>query len=156
MTYLTRSTNPRSDFRVLQARVFEPFFGRFNFLEDELKSGTWAPAVDVAEEKETILVRVEVPGMNEKDLKITFEDGLLTVSGERQFERKDDRNYHRIERTYGSFSRSFTLPRTVDQDSIAASYRDDILEISIPKREESKPRQIQIKAGAAELVNPAQ
>lgn len=86
--------------------------------------------------------------MNEKDLKITFEDGLLTVSGERQFERKDDRNYHRIERTYGSFTRTFSLPRTVEQDAITASYRDGILEIAIPKREEAKPKQIQINAGA--------
>lgn len=149
MTYLTRSSNPRNDFRVLQARVFEPFFGRFNFLEDELKSGTWAPPVDVAEEKDSIIVRVEVPGMNEQDLKVGFEDGVLTVSGERQFERKEDRNYHRIERTYGTFSRTFTLPRTVDQDSIAASYRDGMLEITIPKREEAKPKQIQINATAA-------
>jgi HSP20 family protein len=148
MTYLTRSSNPRNDFRVLQARVFEPFFGRFNFLEDELKSGTWAPPVDVAEEKDSIIVRVEVPGMNEQDLKVGFEDGVLTVSGERQFERKEDRNYHRIERTYGTFSRTFSLPRTVDQDSIAASYRDGILEITIPKREEAKPKQIQINAAA--------
>jgi HSP20 family protein len=148
MTYLTRSSNPRSDFRVLQARVFEPFFGRFNFLEDELKSGTWAPPVDVAEEKDNIIVRVEVPGMNEQDLKVAFEDGVLTVSGERQFERKEDRNYHRIERTYGTFSRTFSLPRTVDQDSIAASYRDGILEITIPKREEAKPKQIPINATA--------
>ena len=149
MTYLTRSSNPRNDFRVLQARVFEPFFGRFNFLEDELKSGTWAPPVDVAEEKDTIIVRVEVPGMNEQNLKVGFEDGVLTVSGERQFERKEDRNYHRIERTYGTFSRTFTLPRTVDQDSIAASYRDGILEITIPKREEAKPKQIHINATAS-------
>jgi HSP20 family protein len=148
MTYLTRSSNPRNDFRVLQARVFEPFFGRFNFLEDELKSGTWAPPVDVAEENEKIIVRVEVPGMNEQDLKVSFEDGVLTISGERQFERKEDRNYHRIERTYGTFSRTFSLPRTVDQDSIAASYRDGILEITIPKREEAKPKQIQINATA--------
>src|SRR5256714_10687548 len=87
MTFITRSTNP-----LIQARFFEPFFGRFNFLEDEAKSGTWAPAVDVAEEKDKILVKVEVPGMNESDLKVSFEDGLLTVSGERQFERKADRN----------------------------------------------------------------
>ena len=143
MTFITRSTNP-----LIQGRFFEPFFGRFNFLEDETKSGVWAPPVDVAEEKDKIFVRVEVPGMNESDLKVSFEDGLLTVSGERQFERKDDRNYHRIERTYGSFSRSFSLPRTVDANSIAASYHDGILEIEIPKLEEAKPKQIQINVGA--------
>ena len=143
MTFVTRSTNP-----LIQARFFEPFFGRFNFLEDETKSGVWAPPVDVAEEKDKIFVRVEVPGMNESDLKVSFEDGLLTVSGERQFERKDDRNYHRIERTYGSFSRSFSLPRTVDASAIAANYRDGILEIEIPKLEEAMPKQIQINVGS--------
>jgi HSP20 family protein len=149
MTFITRSTNP-----LIQARFFEPFFGRFNFLEDEAKSGVWAPPVDVAEEKDKIFVRVEVPGMNESDLKVSFEDGLLTVSGERQFERKDDRNYHRIERTYGSFTRSFSLPRTVDATSIAANYRDGILEIEIPKLEEAMPKQIQINVGAnAKKIN---
>ncbi|HEV7425437.1 MAG TPA: Hsp20/alpha crystallin family protein [Thermoanaerobaculia bacterium] len=149
MTFITRSTNP-----LIQARFFEPFFGRFNFLEDETKSGVWAPPVDVAEEKDKIFVRVEVPGMNESDLKVSFEDGLLTVSGERQFERKDDRNYHRIERTYGSFSRSFSLPRTVDASSIAANYRDGILEIEIPKLEEAMPKQIQINVGTnAKSIN---
>lgn len=148
MTFVTRSTNPLNTF---QARFFEPFFGRFNFLEDELKSGTWAPAVDVAEEKDKILVRVEVPGMKESDLKVSFEDGLLTVSGERQFERKDDRNYHRIERTYGTFTRTFSLPRTVDSNAIAAQYRDGILEIEIPKLEEAKPKQIQINVGAKQI-----
>ena len=149
MTFITRSTNP-----LIQARFFEPFFGRFNFLEDETKSGVWAPPVDVAEEKDKIFVRVEVPGMNQNDLKVSFEDGLLTVSGERQFERKDDRNYHRIERTYGSFSRSFSLPRTVDPSAIAANYRDGILEIEIPKLEEAMPKQIQINVGAnAKQIN---
>ena len=86
--------------------------------------------------------------MNESDLKVHFEDGLLTVSGERQFEKKDDRNYHRIERTYGSFVRTFSLPRSVDANSIVASYKNGILEIEIPKKEEAKPRQIQINAAA--------
>ena len=147
--YLTR--NPLNDFRTLQARFFEPFFGRFNFLEDELPSGTWAPAVDVAEETDKIVVKVEVPGMNENDLKVNFQDGLLTVSGERQFERKDDRNYHRIERTYGSFVRTFSLPRSVDANKISASYVNGVLEIEIPKLEEAKPKQIQINVGAKQL-----
>ena len=148
---LTRYFTPFNDFRTLQARFFEPFFGRFNFLEDELPSGTWAPAVDVAEEGDKILVKVEVPGVDEKDLKINFEDGLLTVTGERQFERKDERNYHRIERSYGTFTRSFTLPRTVDPNSITASYRNGILEIEIPKKEEAKPRQIAINVGTKQI-----
>ena len=128
-------------------RFFEPFFGRFNFLDDTLSTATWAPPVDVAEDNDKIHVKVEVPGMDEKDLRVNFEDGVLTVSGERQFERKGDRNYHRIERTYGSFVRTFSLPRTVDANAITANYRDGILEIEIPKKEEAKPKQIEIKIG---------
>ena len=135
----------------LQQRFLEPFFGRFNFLDDQPASGTWAPPVDVAEEKDHILVKVEVPGMEEKDLRVNFEDGLLTVSGERQFERKDDRNYHRIERAYGSFVRQFTLPRTVDANAITANYKNGVLEIEIPKKDEAKPKQIQINVGNKEI-----
>jgi len=142
MTYVTRF-NPQ--------RLFEPFFGRFNFLDDQLTSGTWAPPVDVAEDQNHILVKVEVPGMAEKDLRVNFEDGLLTVSGERQFERKDDRNYHRIERSYGSFVRTFSLPRTVDGNAITADYKNGVLEIAIPKKEEAKPKQIQINVGGKEI-----
>ena len=148
---LTRYFTPFNDFRTIQSRFFEPFFGRFNFLEDELPSGTWAPAVDVAEEGDKILVKVEVPGVDEKDLKINFEDGVLTVTGERQFERKDERNYHRIERAYGTFTRTFSLPRTVEANAITANYRNGILEIEIPKKEESKPRQIAINVGTMQI-----
>lgn len=150
MTFLTGST-AFDGFRALPARLFEPFFGRFEFVDDAMKSGTWAPPVDVAEEGDKILVKVEVPGVNEKDLKVNFEDGLLTVSGERQFERKDERNYHRIERTYGTFVRSFNLPRSVDASAIKASYLDGVLEIEIPKREEAKPRQIQINVSNGQI-----
>lgn len=150
MTWMTRY-NPSNDFRTLQSRFFEPFFGRFNYLDDALASNNWAPPVDVAEETDKILVKIEVPGMEEKDLKIHFEDGLLTVTGERQFERKDNRNYHRIERSYGSFVRQFSLPRSVDANGIAANYRNGVLEIEIPKKEEAKPKQIQINAGSKQI-----
>jgi HSP20 family protein len=151
MTFMTRQ-NPFNDLRTLQNRLFEPFFGRFNFLEDEMNTGTWAPAVDVAEETDKLLVRVEVPGVEEKDLKIHFEDGLLTVSGERQFERTDTRNYHRIERAYGSFTRTFSLPRSIDAAKISANYRNGILEIEIPKLEEAKPKQIAINVSAPKQI----
>ena len=148
MSFIARYSNPRSDLRSLQSRFFEPFFGRFDFLDDSLTSGTWAPPVDVAEEGDKIMVKVEVPGMEEKDLKVHFEDGLLTVTGERQFERKDERNYHRIERSYGSFVRTFSLPRSVDVNAITANYRNGVLEIEIPKKEEAKPKQIEINVGS--------
>src|SRR4051794_12855844 len=99
-----------------------------------MNTGTWAPAVDVSEDHEKIHVKVEVPGMDEKDLRINYEDGLLSVSGERQFERREDHSYHRIERAYGSFLRTFSLPRSVDSSQIVASYRNGVLEIDIPKK----------------------
>lgn len=151
MTFLTRYTDPWNDLRTLENRLFEPFFGRFDFVGDVPAASTWAPPVDVAEDSEKIHVKVEVPGMDEKDLKVNYEDGLLTISGERQFERKDERNYHRIERQYGSFVRSFSLPRTVDATQIVANYRNGVLEIEVPKKEEAKPKQIQINVGAKQL-----
>ncbi len=116
-----------------------------------MQQAVWNPPVDVLEEQDRIFVKVEVPGVDENNLKVTFQDGLLTISGERQFERKEDRNYHRIERAYGSFTRSFTLPRGVDGNQIVADYRNGILEISIPKKEEAKPRQIAINAAQTQL-----
>ena len=143
MTFVTRHNDSLN-------RLFEPFFGRFAF--DEMPvTGSWAPPVDVAEDAERIHVKVEVPGMDEKDLKVNYQDGLLTISGERQFEKKEDRNYHRIERAYGSFQRTFTLPRTVDGSAISATYNNGVLEIEIPKREEAKPRQIQINVGSKQI-----
>ena len=142
MTFMTRHNQT----------FFEPFFARFNFLDEALTQSTWAPAVDVAEDAEKIHVKVEVPGMEEKDLRVNFEDGLLTVSGERQFERREDRNYHRIERSYGSFVRTFSLPRSVDPSRIHANYRNGVLEIEIPKKEDSRPRQIQINVGSAKAI----
>jgi len=152
MTFLTRQ-NPLNDFRTLQARFFEPFFGRFDFLEDQMPTSAWAPPVDVAEEADKLLVRVEVPGMKQEDLKVHFEDGVLTVSGERQFERRDERNYHRIERSYGSFVRTFSLPRSIDGGKISANYVNGLLEIEIPKLDESKPKQIEINVGSKQIEN---
>lgn len=146
MTFLTRY-NPFDDLRRAEGRLLEPFF-RFPMFEESLSNAQWNPPVDVAEEKDRILVKVEVPGVDEKALKVSFEDGLLTVSGERAFERRDERNYHRIERAYGSFIRSFSLPRSVDPSQIVANYRAGILEIEVPKKEEARARQIQINVGS--------
>jgi HSP20 family protein len=133
----------------MEARLFEPFF-RMPFYQEAQSSG-WNPPVDILEEDEKIHVKVEVPGIDEKDLRVTFEDGLLTVTGERQFERKDDRNYHRIERAYGSFTRTFSLPRTVEGGRIVANYRNGILEIEIPKKEDAQPKQIQINVNQKQV-----
>lgn len=125
-------------------RIFEPF-ARFASQDDEdLVSGTWVPPVDVAETQEKIIVRAEVPGMRQEDIQIEFENGLLTIKGERKIEKSEGMTWHRVERVYGNFSRSFTLPRTVDPEKIAASYREGILEIDVPKKEEAKPKNIRI------------
>lgn len=143
--------NPRwtvsADFKNLQnqlGRFFEPFARVAS--DEDLVSGTWVPQVDVAETQEHILVRAEVPGMKQEDIQIEFENGLLTLRGERKLDKSDAGvTYHRVERIYGNFSRSFTLPRTVDAEKISASYRDGVLEIIVPKKEEAKPKQIRIE-----------
>ena len=143
---MTRFVMPNSDFKTLQNqinRIFEPF-ARFSAGDEDLVSGTWVPPVDVAETQDKILVRAEVPGIKQEDVQIEFENGLLTIRGERQIEKTDAVTWHRVERTYGNFSRSFTLPRSIDPEKITAAYRDGILEIEVPKREEAKPTQIRI------------
>jgi HSP20 family protein len=145
---MTRYTiHQRPDLTNLQTqlhRIFEPF-ARFAAQEDEdLVSGTWVPPVDVAETQEKILVRAEVPGLKQEDIQIEFENGLLTIRGERKHEKVEGVTWHRVERVYGNFSRSFTLPRTVDAEKIAATYREGILEIEVPKKEEAKPKNIRI------------
>lgn len=143
---MTRFVAPPQDFKTLQSqlnRLFEPF-ARVAAPDEELVGGMWAPPVDVAETQEKILVRAEVPGMRQEDIQIEFENGMLTIRGERKLEKQEGVTWHRVERTYGTFSRTFTLPRTVDPEKIAATYREGVLEIEVPKREEAKPRQIRI------------
>jgi HSP20 family protein len=118
--------------------------------EENFVAGSWVPPVDIVEGKDKIELKVELPGFKEDQVQLTVEDGLLTIRGERKFESEDkEENYHRIERSYGTFVRSFTLPRTVDQNRIQANFADGILAIEMAKREETKPKQIQIKAGQA-------
>ena len=147
MTNVTRF-NPQQDFRSIQqqmSRLFEPFLGRALGDDESLMSGTWAPPVDVVEEKDAILVSAELPGMKKEDIDIQFENGVLTLRGQRQLAKETtEKTYHRVERVYGNFVRSFTLPRSVDAEKINATYHDGVLEIRVPKREEAKPRQISI------------
>ena len=138
---------------------FEPFagFGNlrsvFNGLFDENlgRSSTqpsvskWYPAVDVLESKDSYLIRAELPGMKREDIKVEVKDGTLVLSGERKFEKPADGvEYRHVERVTAKFWRSFSLPETVKQDGIEATYKDGILEIRVPKAEEAKPRQIEI------------
>ena len=107
-----------------------------------------APALDISERKDAYLVTVEVPGVTADDLDITLEDGLLTIQGERQFaSESSERQYHRVERRYGSFRRSITLPSQVQADAIEASFENGVLEVVVPKAEEAKPKKITVRAG---------
>jgi HSP20 family protein len=115
------------------------------FLQDTLNV-SWCPAVDVSEFEDRYEVEVEVPGMKKEDIKVSFEDGILRLTGEKKQEEKTDKkNFHRIERSYGSFERAFRIPGEVQADAIKARYDNGVLNISIPKAEEAKPRQIEIK-----------
>lgn len=117
--------------------------------EEPLMTGTWLPPVDIIEGKEKITLRAELPGFKDDQVELTVEDGVLSLKGERKLEKEtSEQNYHRIERSYGTFVRSFTLPTTVDQTNIQASFADGILSIEMPKREESRPKQIKIAAGS--------
>jgi HSP20 family protein len=126
-------------------RMFNSFFGRNSQDEDSVLA-SWAPAVDISERDDQYLVKVELPGVNKDDVKITLESNMLTIRGEKK-EEKDEKkeNYHRVERNYGSFQRSFTLPTAVKNDKIDASYKDGVLIIALPKAEEAKPKQIEVK-----------
>jgi HSP20 family protein len=143
---MTRLVSSSPDIKTLQSqlnRIFEPF-ARFSSTDEDLVSGAWVPPVDIAESQDKIVVRAEIPGFRQEDIQIEFENGLLTLRGDRQLEKVEGLTWHRVERAYGSFSRTFRLPRSIDAEKIAASYRDGILEIAVPKREEAKPKQIRI------------
>ena len=125
-------------------RVFDSFFRGAD--EPGLLNGTWIPAVDVAEGDDAYTVKMELPGVNKDDVKITLESNVLTIRGEKQAETEvNEKNFHRTERSYGSFQRSFTLPTSVKNDKIDAVYKDGILTVSLPKAEEAKPKQIEVK-----------
>lgn len=146
MTRLMRRTN---DMRNLQREIdqlFDSFFPSRSSDQDESSSAVWAPRVDLAESENAYHIHVDLPGMTRDDLKINYQDGQLTISGQRREELSEEKGeYVRVERTFGNFYRSFKLPKTVNADDITATYENGVLEIEVPKAEETKPRQIEIK-----------
>jgi HSP20 family protein len=126
-------------------RMFDNVF-RFDFRNEDTAFSNWTPAVDISEHDDAYVVKVELPGVNKDDVKITVESNILTIRGEKKQEKETKKeNYHRVERTYGAFERSFTLPTTVKNDKIDAAYKDGVLQIALPKAEEAKPKQIEVK-----------
>jgi HSP20 family protein len=125
-------------------RLFEDA-GRGWRKDEPAATTTWSPSVDIYETETEIVVKAELPGIERKDISLNLEKNVLTVKGERRFEKEtNEENYHRIERNYGAFSRSFSIPATVDEEKIRAEYRDGVLRIALPKKEQVKPKQIQI------------
>jgi len=127
-------------------RFFDEFFGEHR---RSPSGNAWLPAVDVSETDNEFVVRAELPGMSHEDIDINVQDNILTLKGEKQQEKNEEgENFHRLERSYGSFSRSFTLPTGVNPEDIKANFKDGILEVSMPKAEEAKPKKIAITAGS--------
>jgi HSP20 family protein len=135
----------------LQEQLNRIFEGTLNGHGENSAITTWAPAVDIYETENELVLKADLPGVSGKDIDIRVENNMLTVRGERQFETevKED-NYLRVERTYGSFSRSFGLPNTVNTEAISAEYKNGVLTVQLPKRAESKPKQVKVNVNAAE------
>lgn len=126
-------------------RLFEDF--GHGQEDDVMTRGDWMPAVDIYQtDKHEVVLKAELPGLKREDVELRVENNTLTIRGERRQEKEVTKeHYHRIERAYGSFSRSFTLPNAIDTDKVRAEYRDGVLTVTMPMREESKPRQIQVE-----------
>jgi HSP20 family protein len=120
---------------------------------NEFARGAWAPSVDIFEDKDKLFVEAELPGMNREDFELTVENNVLTLKGERKFEKKTEGdNYHRVERSYGSFTRQFTLPQTVTAEGATADFENGVLHVALPKREETKARKIEITGSDAKAI----
>ncbi|MBS1810165.1 MAG: Hsp20/alpha crystallin family protein [Acidobacteria bacterium] len=137
-------------------RAFGTGFPRL-FNDEGLVNGSWNPSVDVYEDQHGIVLEADLPGLKPGEFELSIENNVLTLKGERKFEKKtDEGNYHRVERSYGSFTRSFTLPTTVDVNNVGADFKEGVLRVTLPRREETKPRQIQVQINADANANKAQ
>src|SRR5215831_5794175 len=153
MTVLTR-WEPFREFSTLQDRMNRLFRESYaDGREESLSTSTFAPPVDVYEDEHSVMLKIEVPGIDEKDVDVRIENNVLTVHGERKFEKDEkEENYRRVERQYGSFTRTFTLPTTVDADNIHTDYEKGVLKIRLAKKAEAKPKQIKVNVGGQKTL----
>ena len=154
MTMLTR-WDPFREFVTIQDRMNRLFRDSFEpeGRDEALAASTFAPPVDVYEDEHNVTLKIEVPGIDEKDIDVRIENNTLTVHGERKFEKEEkEENYRRVERQYGSFTRTFTLPTTVDADKVQADYDRGVLKIQLPKKAEAKPKQIKVNVGSGKTL----
>ena len=139
--------DPFREVAALQNRV-NSLFREMNDSDSPLTTASFVPAVDIYEDNKKVVLKLEVPGMEEKDLDVRVENNTLTVKGERKFEKDEkEENFHRIERRYGSFYRAFTLPSTVDAANVQASYNAGVLKLELSKKPEAQPKQIKVNIG---------
>ena len=130
-------------------RLFEGFNRNGSDVASSPSVSTWKPSVDISETEDEFIVTADLPGINREDLNVTVADGRLTLRGERrQATQESEGSVHRVERVYGTFTRAFDLPTAVNAENITASYRDGVLSVSVPKAEEAKPKQIEVKISA--------
>jgi HSP20 family protein len=147
MTVITR-WEPFREFATLQDRM-NRLFREAQGPEEPLSTTRFAPPVDVYEDEHSVTLKIEVPGIDEKNIDVRIEGNVLTVHGERQFEKEEkEENFRRVERQYGTFTRTFTLPTTVDAEKVSANYDKGILKIALPKKAEAKPKQIRVNVGS--------
>src|SRR6266403_2491231 len=140
----------------LQNQLTRLFNEAFERSSDESSITTWAPAVDIFETEHELVVKADLPDIKPEELDVRVENNILTIRGERKFEKKvNESNYLRVERAYGSFSRSFSLANTVNSEAINAEYKDGVLTLTIPKREEAKPKQIKVSVGTPAMATAA-
>ena len=154
MTLLTR-WDPLRDLATMQNRINRLVRETYSpeGPEEALTTTSFAPPVDIYEDEHNITVKMEVPGIDEKDMDVRIENTTLTVHGERRFEKEEkENNFRRVERQYGSFTRSFTLPSSVDTGQVSANYDKGVLKISLAKRAEAKPKQIKVNVGSEKTL----
>lgn len=126
-------------------RLFSDWRIRPTWESEEIGQGSWIPPVDIYETADAVVLKAELPGISKDDINVEVKDNTLTLRGEKKFEKEvKEENYYRVERSYGTFQRSFSLPSTVQQDKVKAKFKDGILEITLPKAEEAKPKQIKV------------
>jgi HSP20 family protein len=142
--------NPMRELEDFQHRILSAFRtggdGQRNG-QESLTAAEWMPLVDIVEDDKEYLISAELPEVDKPDVKVTMENGVLTIRGERKFERDEQKKYHRIERFYGTFVRSFALPDDGDPSSVRADFKNGVLRISVAKSEAARPRQIEVKVG---------
>jgi HSP20 family protein len=148
MRTMNRWEQPFRGATTLQEQINRVFGDVVRRADEESNLTPWAPAVDIYETEHELVVQADLPDVNPQDLDIRVENNILTIRGERKFENKvNEENYLRVERSYGSFSRSFSLANSVNSEAIKADYQNGVLTLSIPKREEAKPKQIRVNVG---------